>query len=179
MRRTWKRMYIPLSPCRLGNYLLILRRTAPMVVSPNLAIFFFFLLDLFFPEKRLLKEFKAVKRNPSRSFGSILFNLKWESGLHCLHRHEHLITEHPAVLLNTLHNVDSIRSIKDPRRQTAWAELSRERFSFCLDNIYNHTSSRHALCLRFREVKLSLGTRVGFYKKKINKKTHQLSSNVI
>lgn len=64
MRRTWRRIDIPLSPCRLGNYLLILGRTAPKVASPNLLML---LLLCFFPEKRLLNEFKAMKRCPSRS----------------------------------------------------------------------------------------------------------------
>lgn len=134
MRRPWKRIYIHMSPCRLGNYLLILRRMAPMVVSLNLPIF---LLDLVFSWEKASEWVQGHGKVSQQviwilSVAQWLFNLKWESGLHCLLRHEQLITEHPAVLLNTSHNVDSNKSIEDQCRQTAWAELSGKRFPFCI-----------------------------------------------
>lgn len=66
MRRAWKRIYIPLSPCRLGNYLLILRRMAPMVVSLNLPIFccFFSLRKGFWMSSRPLKGIPAGHLDP-------------------------------------------------------------------------------------------------------------------
>lgn len=75
MKETQERIYIPLSPWRLGNYLLILHRRAPMVVTLDLSLWTCFVWE---GEFELLH---VHERPPSMVYRHSLLHKTIQSGI--------------------------------------------------------------------------------------------------
>lgn len=130
MRRAWERIYIPLSACRLGNYLLILRRTASMVASLKLPIFlvFFFLRKSFWMSWRPWKGIPAGHLDPFRCPVAMESEMRIWTPLPA--RHKQLITRIQLCFWtrSTMWTAKKgKKALKNLCRQAAWAELSGKR----------------------------------------------------